>query len=203
MKLADSPGSAMADALPFLPTTVAVIDLFRRRGGSQYGGEVVSQLEHALQAATSAEAEGASPALISAALLHDIGHLLHDLHDDAPDEGIDDQHELLGARWLEERFIPTVVEPVKLHVAAKRYLCAIDPRYQSQLSGPSRVSLELQGGPMTTEEALAFEQGPFAIDATRLRRWDEAAKVPMQVTPCIEHFASFLDAVCIARGALG
>lgn len=175
------------------PATAAVIELFRQRGGSQYGGEAVSQLEHALQVATLAEASGATSALIAAALLHDIGHLLHDLPDDAPERGIDDQHERIGARWLEERFTPAVVQPVKLHVAAKRYLCAVDPGYLQNLSEPSRISLVLQGGPMRADEVLAFEREPFARDAARLRRWDEAAKAPMSPTPPIDHFTSCLD----------
>jgi [1-hydroxy-2-(trimethylamino)ethyl]phosphonate dioxygenase len=179
------------------PATALVLNLFRRSGGSQYGGEAVSQLEHALQAATFAEADGASSPLIAAALLHDIGHLLHELPDDAPEQGIDDQHELLGAAWLEARFIPDVVEPVKLHVAAKRYLCTVDPSYHSRLSPPSVTSLMLQGGPMSSEEVLAFDALPFAADAVRLRQWDEAAKVPLMVTPRVEHFARHLDAACL------
>lgn len=183
------------------PPTAEVLDLFRRNGDSQYGGEAVSQLEHALQAATFAEAEGASAALIAAALLHDIGHLLHTLPDDTSDRGIDDRHELLGARWLEARFPPEVSEPIKLHVAAKRYLCAVDRDYRDRLSSPSQVSLALQGGPMTPEEVREFEQHRFARDATRLRHWDDAAKVPRLATPPLEHFAVALDA-CRAPGYL-
>lgn len=185
------------------PATVAVLNLFRRSGGSQYGGEAVSQLEHALQAATAAEAEGAGAALVAAALLHDVGHLLHELPDDAPDQGVDDRHELLGADWLELRFAPAVVELVKQHVPAKRYLCAVDADYRSQLSGPSLTSLALQGGPMTNDEVRAFEDSPFAQDAVRLRLWDDAAKVPGLATPRLEHFAAHLDAVCLPTGAAG
>src|SRR5687768_6611408 len=111
------------------PTTEEVLELFRARGGSRYGGESVTQLAHALQAAQQAESESASPALIVAALVHDIGHLLHDLSEDAPDQGVDDVHENLGAQWLAARFAPNVVRPVELHVAAKRYLCAVDDAY--------------------------------------------------------------------------
>jgi phosphonate degradation associated HDIG domain protein len=189
----------MSTSPAFQSATMAVIDLFQRHGQSQYGGEAVTQLDHALQAAARAETEGATPSLIVAALVHDIGHLLHELPDDAPDHGIDDHHERLGARWLERRFSPAVVEPVRLHVAAKRYLCAVDAKYQSELSEPSRISLALQGGPMTADEIREFEQGPFANDAVRLRRWDEAAKDPEYVTPPIEHFGKYLDA-CGATG---
>jgi phosphonate degradation associated HDIG domain protein len=176
------------------PVTHEVLQLFQRHGGSRYGGENVSQLEHALQAAYSAEQEGAPATLIAAALLHDVGHLLHDLPADAPDHGIDDQHEALGARWLATRFSDAVCEPVNLHVVAKRYLCATDPNYFALLSAPSIQSLALQGGPMSSEESRQFEQHPFHQQAVRLRRWDDAAKVEKLVTPFIEHFAQHLDA---------
>ena len=126
--------------------------LFAERGDSAYGGEAVSQREHALQAAHFARQSGATAASITAALLHDIGHLLHHLPDDAPDEGVDDLHEQLAGRWLARWFGAEVVEPVRMHVDAKRYLCAVEPDYQQQLSPPSLVSLALQGGPMNGEE---------------------------------------------------
>jgi phosphonate degradation associated HDIG domain protein len=182
-------------------TTEFVLELFRIHGASQYGREAVTQLQHALQAATFAEAEHVPSALICAALLHDIGHLLHDLPDDAPDKGIDDRHELLAAEWLQSRFLPDVVEPVKLHVAAKRYLCTIDPGYHSQLSRPSLISLELQGGPMNDFETREFEKNPYSNDAVRLRRWDDLAKVADFVTPPVEHFACHLAAACLSQGA--
>src|SRR5262245_32648121 len=158
-------------------TTDEILRIFRQRGGSQYGGEAVTQLEHALQAATFAASEGATPALVTAALIHDIGHLLHDLPEDAPDQGVDDRHETLAAAWLARRFAPAVVAPVAMHVAAKRYLCAVDADYYGQLSQPSVQSLALQGGPMALEEVQNFESRPFFQDAVRLRRWDDAAKI--------------------------
>lgn len=121
-------------------------ELFAQRGNSQYGHEAVSQLEHALQAAALAEADRASDALITASLLHDVGHLLHDLPDDAPDRGIDDRHEELAAVWLMDHFGEAVSEPARLHVAAKRYLCATSDGYRQHLSPPSQLSLQLQGG---------------------------------------------------------
>lgn len=166
----------------------AVARLFHCRGDSQYGGEAVSQLEHALQAATLAEAEGASAALIAAALLHDVGHLLHNLPDDAPEHDVDDRHEELAARWLARYFGPNVVEPVRLHVQAKRCLSAIDPHYGAALSEPSRVSLRLQGGPMTADEVAAFQASPHYDAALRLRRWDDRAKIVGWQTPSLEHF---------------
>lgn len=176
------------------PVTREVLQLFQQHGGSRYGGENVSQLEHALQAAYFAEKDGAPATLVAAALLHDIGHLLHDLPADAPDQGIDDRHEALGAQWLTVRFGPAVCEPVNLHVIAKRYLCANDPSYFGLLSAPSIQSLALQGGPMTAEESRQFEQHPHYQAAVRLRRWDDAAKVEHLVTPYLEHFAQHLDA---------
>lgn len=162
--------------------------LFRDRGDSQYGFEAVSQEEHALQAAMLAEQQRASPPLIAAALLHDIGHLLHDLPDDATEQGIDDRHEELGRRWLTGHFGENVTEPVRLHVDAKRFLCAVEPDYEAGLSEPSRQSMALQGGVMTTDEARAFKSLEFGADAARLRRWDDAAKVVGLATPSVNHF---------------
>jgi [1-hydroxy-2-(trimethylamino)ethyl]phosphonate dioxygenase len=167
--------------------------LFASHGNSQYGGEAVSQQEHALQAAMFAERDGAEPGLIIAALLHDVGHLLHELPDDAPERGIDDRHEELAARWLTRRFGPDVVEPVRMHVAAKRYLCAVDAAYCQDLSPPSALSLKLQGGPMRPEEAVEFESQPHFDAAVRLRRWDDAAKVVGMTTPDLRHFLSYLE----------
>ncbi len=169
-----------------------VRELFQKNGHSQYGGEAITQLEHALQAATLAEESNAPPALIAAALLHDVGHLLHQLPADAPDHGWDDRHEQLGAAWLQDYFSPAVVEPVRLHVAAKRYLCGTDPSYFQALSEPSRVSLELQGGPMNDQQVAHFTKHPHFEAAIALRRWDEAAKVPNLVTAELEHFLPYL-----------
>jgi [1-hydroxy-2-(trimethylamino)ethyl]phosphonate dioxygenase len=168
------------------PETDEILALFQQRGASQYGGEAVTQLEHALQAATFAERDGAAPALITAALIHDVGHLLHDLPDDAPDKGLDDRHETLAAAWL-------AVAPVAMHVAAKRYLCAVESAYMGQLSPPSVQSLALQGGPMSREEVDRFRKRPYFQDALRLRRWDDAAKVVGMKTEGLEHFAHCLD----------
>lgn len=176
------------------PHTCEILELFRQRGDSQYGSEPVSQREHALQAAWFAERDGAGSQLVAAALLHDVGHLLHHLPDDAPERGIDDHHETLAARWLKSRFPDEVCESVRLHVAAKRYLCAVEPHYRSQLSPASLLSLGLQGGPMTELELTEFMRLPGASEAVRLRRWDDEAKVPGLQTPPLEHFAVQLDA---------
>jgi phosphonate degradation associated HDIG domain protein len=177
------------------PTTRRVVDLFRERGGSRYGHEAVTQLGHALQSAWLAESQGAGAELIAAALLHDVGHLLHELPADAPDHGVDDRHEELGRRWLEAHFPVSVVEPVRLHVEAKRYLCAVEPSYLGLLSSPSVQSLALQGGPMSAEEVRAFEANPYYRAAVTVRRWDDEAKDPTLEPPGVEHFAQYLDRV--------
>lgn len=153
-----------------------LFDLFAERGLRHYG-EGVSQLDHALQTAHHARRDGASAALITAALLHDVGHLLQRLGEDAADRGLDDQHEKIGAHYLARAFGPAVTEPVLWHVDAKRYLAAFEPGYLETLSGASLQSLALQGGPMTAAEAQAFLDRPQAADAIRLRRYDEMGKV--------------------------
>ena len=179
-------------------TVAEIARMFERNGGSLYGGEAVTQLEHGLQAAMLAEQEQAGSELIVAALLHDIGHLLHDLPDDAPDNGIDDLHEELAAEWLVSRFPDAVLEPIRLHVEAKRYLCAAEPGYLEALSPPSLQSLELQGGPMTEEECLEFSSGPHFEASIRLRRWDDLAKIEDLETPPLSHYLQHVEAVVLA-----
>ncbi len=169
-----------------------IVDLFNEKGHSLYGGEAVTQMEHALQAATFARKNNASDALITASLLHDIGHLLHALPDDAPDFGVDDLHEELAAMFLEKYFIKEVVEPAKLHVQAKRYLCFVDAGYYNTLSEPSRQSLALQGGIMNAEEAAEFEKYENYKEAVLLRTWDDLAKDPTMQTDPIESFAPYI-----------
>ncbi|MGF1498765.1 MAG: phosphonate degradation HD-domain oxygenase [Elainellaceae cyanobacterium] len=175
-----------------------VLQILAERGARRYGSEAVTQLAHALQCAALAEAAGRSagvqksPALVTACLLHDIGHLLYPQDDE--DIGQDDRHEYQAAVFLSSRFGPEVTEPIRLHVQAKRYLCAIDPDYWSSLSPASQHSLEQQGGIYSPEEAQAFIQQPFAADAVQLRRWDDLAKVPEQPTPDLAHFRPWLMA---------
>ena len=166
---------------------------FARRGVETYG-EGVSQLEHALQCAMCAERDGAAPALIAATLLHDIGHLIHDLPVDIADQGIDAQHESLGSAFLSQHFGPDVTEPVRLHVAAKRYLATVEPGYFELLSPASVQSLHLQGGLLSPEESARFAAERFADDAIKLRRWDDEGKVVGWKTPDLAHFERYVSA---------
>lgn len=168
--------------------------LLAANGGAEYHGEAVSQLQHALQSAALAESEGAPPALIAAALFHDIGHLTAGLGEDAAERGIDDVHEDRGAAVLAAILPSSVSEPVRMHVAAKRCLCAIDPGYHAGLSPASRRSLDLQGGVMSEAEAASFRALPYGEDALRLRRWDDLAKNPGAETPGLDHYRALLAA---------
>ena len=172
---------------------VQIDQAFTKRGHEGYG-EGVSQLDHALQCALCAERDGASPALIAATLLHDIGHLLHDLPQDIADQGIDTEHESLGSAWLSQYFGPDVTEPVRLHVDAKRYLSAVEPGYYERLSEASILSLKLQGGVFSPEEAADFAGQDFAADAVKLRRWDEEGKEVGLRTPSLAHFYRYVEA---------
>jgi phosphonate degradation associated HDIG domain protein len=184
--------SSTADSPTASDPVQTILDLFQARGSSEYGGEAVTQEEHALQAAACAMKDNADDALVAAALLHDIGHLLHDLPDDAPEEGVDDHHENSGAAFIDAHFGPEVCEPVRLHVAAKRYLTAVEPDYMAKLSEPSITSLMLQGGPMSEEEQATFRANPHWEAALRLRRYDEEAKIPGAQTPSVADFTDLL-----------
>jgi phosphonate degradation associated HDIG domain protein len=158
------------------------------KGERRYGLHDINQRAHALQSALLAEQAGCNSALITASLLHDIGHMVHDLGDNPAEQGVDDRHEALGHAFLTQYFGPDVTEPVRLHVAAKRYLCAVEPDYFGRLSPDSVLSLSLQGGPMPLAEAETFRAQPHAEDAVQLRRFDETAKVKDLPTPNVEHF---------------
>jgi gamma-butyrobetaine dioxygenase len=165
------------------------------QGERQYGFERVSQLEHALQCAALAEADAARPALVAAALFHDIGHLLPARRRSIGPREADDHHETNGADLLERWFGPDVIEPVRLHVPAKRYLCAVEPDYYDRLSRASKRSLALQGGPIPAREAVRFAARPFAAEAIRLRRWDDLAKEPGCEVPSPDHYHELIEAV--------
>jgi phosphonate degradation associated HDIG domain protein len=170
----------------------SISDMLEHRADGLYGLHDVTQREHALQSAWLAERDGHPPALIAAALMHDIGHLVHNLGDNPAEEGIDDRHEDLGNAWLVKHFGPEVSEPVRLHVAAKRYLCATEADYFGRLSPDSVLSLSLQGGPMSDEEVAAFEALPYHAAAVTLRRYDDEAKVKGLATPPVAHFMGYV-----------
>ncbi len=177
-----------------------LMQIFATAGAARYGGEPVSQLDHALQCAVWARGADADDGLVAAALLHDIGHLTYREPEEAMAEAVDDLHENRGAHLLAEWFPPEVTEPVRLHVAAKRYLCVEDPGYFDRLSEGSKRSLELQGGAFSEREAASFIVQPFAEAAVRLRRWDEAAKIPGARTPDLESFRPLLASVMVGGG---
>ena len=168
--------------------------LFARKGGRAYDGEPVTQLEHALQSAARAEEGGAPPALVTAALLHDLGHLLNDQGESPTLRGVDDLHQFAALPFLRPLFPDAVLEPIQLHVDAKRYLCATRDGYHEALSADSKRSLALQGGIFTPEQASAFIAQPFAHDAVQVRLWDDLAKVQDAATPPLAHFVAMLEA---------
>lgn len=176
--------------------------LFADFGDLAYSGEPVNQVEHALQGAKLAEDEGAGDALVTAALLHDLGHLLNRQGETPTARGIDDQHQYYAIPFLRGLFGPEVIEPIRLHVEAKRALCALEPEYYANLSEDSRRSLALQGGIHSAAEAQAFLERPHAREALRLRRWDDAAKVAGAATPPLAHFLAAARR-CALRPAAG
>lgn len=180
-------------------STTDIIALFDKRASQQYGREAVSQLEHALQCAQLAEQAGETDATIVAALLHDLGHLIAAENAAQVDDiqGRDDLHQYIALPFLRGFLPDAVLEPMRLHVDAKRYLCATEPSYWDTLSPASKRSLELQGGPFKREELANFLAQAFAQEAVRLRRYDDLAKVPGQETPSLTCFAAKLSAVSL------
>lgn len=176
-----------------------ILALYTARGAPAYFGERVSMTEHSLQAAHFAQLEGAPEPLVVAALLHDIGHLLESVPDDIAEWTLDARHEEIGARWLARHFDAAVSEPVRLHVPAKRYLCATDAGYFGRLSSASVHTLKLQGGPMSQREQAQFEKERFAREAVRLRLWDDQGKVAGLKTAPLEDYAPLIERV--SRGS--
>jgi predicted HD phosphohydrolase len=168
------------------------LELFERWGRHRYDEEL-GQLEHALQTAALAEAAGAGDEVVVAALLHDVGHLLHLRGDPL------EPHERSGAAFLASCFPAEVVGPIALHVEAKRYLCAVDPDHLGRLSPGSVTSLRRQGGPMSDAEVQAFRSTAGWADAVSLRRWDDAGKVPDLAVPSLDHFEPFVRSVASPR----
>jgi len=169
-----------------------VIATYRTHGHRHYG-EAVTELQHALQCATFAQEAGEPPIVVAAALLHDYGHLCHELGEDIADAGVDAKHEALGYDLLKGLFVDEVADAARLHVAAKRYLCLRDPGYEAGMSEASRTSLRLQGGPMTDDEARTFEREPHVALAIRVRRYDDMGKVVDMPTPDLDAFVPVLQ----------
>ncbi|MEJ8853560.1 phosphonate degradation HD-domain oxygenase [Variovorax robiniae] len=162
--------------------------LFARCGAAQYSGEPVTQLEHALQTAWLAEQAGADDELVTAALLHDLGHLLNDQGESPTLRGIDDLHQYFALPFLRGVFGARVLGAIQWHVDAKRYLCATRPDYWQALSADSKRSLELQGGIFSVERAHEFIAREHAADAVQVRLWDDLAKSPDLQTPPLAHY---------------
>jgi phosphonate degradation associated HDIG domain protein len=176
-----------------------LIELYEAKGGREYEGEGISQLEHALQSAQLAERAGAPRELVCAALLHDAGHLLNDKGETPTLRGVDDLHQYVALPFLRPHFPEAMLGPIRLHVDAKRYLCATRAGYHDRLSEDSKRSLQLQGGVFSAEEATRFIGQPHAAEAVRLRLWDDAAKVRGAATPGFAHFEPLLREACLSR----
>ncbi|MFT7587496.1 MAG: putative HD phosphohydrolase, partial [Cellvibrionaceae bacterium] len=159
-----------------------IFENMRRNAGLEYG-ERVTIVAHSLQTAVFAEQGGADDLMIAAAFLHDYGHFIHDLGEDIADQGIDAIHEELGAEALSDYFVPEVIEPMRLHVAAKRYLVATDEEYVKNVSPASMLSLQVQGGPFDADGIREFEANPHYKRAIELRLYDEAGKIPDMEVP--------------------
>ena len=187
-------------AAPTRETIVAFLaDIFERRGAVEYLGEPVTIAQHMLQAATIAEQNGQDEAVVVAALLHDIGHFTSELGCYTVEDTEDRLHDEAGAETLAPFFPPVVVDCVRHHVAAKRYLCATRQSYRARLSDASVHSLELQGGPMSEAEVEAFERLPHFKEIVQIRYLDEAAKRPDVETPPFAHFAPMVQRLVDAQ----
>ena len=179
--------------------------LFLAKGSRMYAGEPVTQLQHALQSAQLAEQSGATTALVVAALLHDLGHMANDQGETPTLRGIDDRHEYVALPFLRGLFDDAVLQPIRLHVDAKRYLCAKGDgtingaEYWANLSADSKRSLELQGGIFTDAEAQRFISQPYADGAVKVRLWDDAAKVENAATASLDHFLALAAMITVRR----
>ena len=174
-------------------------DIFNRRGAESYLGEQVTMSEHMLQGAQLAEKAGAPDTMVAGALLHDIGHYTNEFPENAQEMGIDALHEEAGAVVLDPFFPSAVTDCIRWHVAAKRYLCATDPGYFARLSDASVHTLNLQGGPMDTDEVKDFAKHPNLEAILQVRIWDDEGKVKNMPTPAFEHYAPLLQRVVDAH----
>ena len=170
-------------------------DVFSRRGAESYIGEQVTMAQHMLQTAQCAEQAGANNSLIVAALLHDIGHYKNEIPESSLAKCIDNYHEEAGANFLEDYFPISVVEPIRQHVATKRYLCAVRPEYFELLSAASIDTLNLQGGPMSSEEVIEFEKNDYLEECIKLRYWDEDAKDSNRICPSFSYYRALIESL--------
>ncbi len=185
----------LAANAPETDIVALIADIFERRGAEAYAGEALTVAEHMLQTAALAQAHGAPDTLVAAALLHDNGHFTSEFGEYSPEDTEDKHHDESGAQVLEAFFPPAVTACVRLHVAAKRYLCATDPAYFDTLSAASKHSLRLQGGPMSDAEIAAFRRLDFHEDAVSLRRWDDSGKQVGLRTMRFDEFRPVLEKV--------
>lgn len=174
-----------------------LFDLFARRGAEAYLGEPVTTSQHMEQSAACALADGAPDNLVIATLLHDVGHFVSDFPLDALENGIDNRHEEAGARFLAAYFPPSVTEPIRLHVPAKRYLCAIDDAYLQRLSAASVNSLLVQGGPMLEAEIEQFRANSYHQDAVQIRLYDDDGKVAGLTIKPITDYRETLESLLV------
>ena len=170
-------------------------DIFKRRGAESYLGEDVTMAQHMLQAAQCAEQSGADVSLIVAALLHDIGHYKNEIPESVLAKGMNNFHEEAGANFLEDYFPTSVVEPIRQHVSAKRYLCSVKAHYFERLTPASIHTLNLQGGPMNKEEVKEFEKNQYLQECINLRFWDEEAKDPDRVCPSFSYYRALIKSL--------
>ena len=170
-------------------------DIFNRRGAESYLGEDVTMAQHMLQAAQCAEESGADGSLIVAALLHDIGHYKNEIPETALAKGINNYHEEAGANFLEDYFPVSVIEPIRQHVSAKRYLCAVKSNYFQSLSVASVHTLNLQGGPMNENEIKEFEKNAYLDECVKLRYCDEGAKDPERIHQQFSYFRALVESL--------
>jgi predicted HD phosphohydrolase len=175
----------------------AIALIFQTQERLAYLGEPVSDAEHALRSAHRAQRDGASDALVVAALLHDHGHLDGGTLEDLDEHEGDGRHEVSGAAWLERAFAAAAAEPARLRVPAKRYLCAVDPAYPSSLSPALVPSLGYPGGPFDAEGVAWFDAEPYHRDDLCLRRWNDAAKDPNRAVPGVVHNRDRIEAVAL------
>lgn len=175
--------------------------LFDDHGNDWYMGEPVTMAEHMLQSAFFAQQSGADDELIIAALLHDIGHYTSEYAEDCLQQGIDNEHEDSAADFLKTHFPKRVLDAIRLHVASKRYLCAIKPEYYEVLSEASKESLAVQGGPMNTKEVTQFETEPYHQDAVKVRYWDDAGKQDSLTVPDFDHYIPMMQKLLLQPAA--